>query len=147
MSLQIEQLTSGLTLAHCCFEREAMDTVFAIEQPDAFITNTGSALHIPRCPPGTVHSLSRVGKRPRNALPLVALSSHRTCYRKLPSETVWHFCRNCQNWPRAGYQERDNSNPPHEFCRNCIEMHHDEKCEWANAELSLARLYRGTGDY
>jgi hypothetical protein len=128
-------------------KREAMDTVFAIKQPDAFITNTASALHTPAVPPGAVHSLSRIGKRPRNGLPLVAPSSHRTLYRKLPTEPLWHFCRNCQNWPRAGYEERDNQNPPLKFCRNCLEMHHEERCEWANVELSAARSYRGIGDY
>ena len=97
----------------------------------------------PAVPPGTCSSPSRVGKRPRMRHFNVALRLHRTFYRKLPDEQVWHFCRNCPNWPRAGYEERDNRNPPHEFCRGCIEMHHEEACEWANVELSPARSYRG----
>ena len=72
----------------------------------------------------------------------VGVRLHRTFYRKLPDEQAWHFCRNCPSWPRAGYEERDNRNPPHEFCRGCIEMHHEETCDWANVELSPARSYR-----
>jgi len=107
--------------------------------------NTAFTLtHIPAVPPGTCSSPSRVGKRPRMRHFNLALSLQRTFYRKLRDEQVWHFCRNCPNWPRAGYEERDNRNPPHEFCRGCIEMHHEETCEWANVELSPARSYRGS---
>jgi hypothetical protein len=43
-----------------------MDPVFAIKQPDAFITNTASSLHLSLVPPGTAPIAFRLGKRPRS---------------------------------------------------------------------------------
>ena len=63
----------------------------------------------------------------------------KTFYRKLPIENVWHFCRNCEHWPRSGYQQRDNSDPPYSFCNGCIQMHRDGKCEWFHEEASPPR--------
>jgi len=60
----------------------------------------------------------------------------KTFYRKLPSEKVWHFCRNCEHWPRSGYEQRDSSDPPYSFCNGCIQMHRDGKCEWFHEEAS-----------
>lgn len=58
----------------------------------------------------------------------------KTYYRKLPRESVWHFCGNCENWPRSGYEQRDSSDPPNSFCAGCIQKHRDGKCEWLNEE-------------
>jgi hypothetical protein len=58
----------------------------------------------------------------------------KTFYRKLPSENVWHFCRNCEHWPRSGYEQRDSSDPPYSFCNGCIQKHRDGKCEWFHEE-------------
>ena len=55
-------------------------------------------------------------------------------YRKLPRDNVWHFCRNCENWPQSRYEQRDNSDPPNSFCADCIQKHRDGKCEWLNEE-------------
>lgn len=63
----------------------------------------------------------------------------KTFYRKLPRENVWHFCRNCEHWPRSGFEQRDSSDPPYSFCNGCIQMHRDGKCEWFNEEASPPR--------
>jgi hypothetical protein len=48
----------------------------------------------------------------------------RTFYRKLPHENVWHFCRECENWPQFGYGERDDTDSRSvTFCARCIEHH------------------------
>ena len=141
------QLTSGLNFAPHATEREAMDTVFATKQPDAFLQVQRPPFTYPAVPPGTGPIAFRLGKRPRRSYFIVAQPTHQTFYRKLPNETAWHFCRNCEKWPHAGFEERDNYNPPHEFCHDCIKKHRDERCEWANIELSSARSYRRAGDY
>jgi hypothetical protein len=61
----------------------------------------------------------------------------RTFYRKLPHENVWHFCRNCENWPHFGYGERnDTDSHPVTFCPKCIHHHRASECEWLHLELS-----------
>jgi len=63
----------------------------------------------------------------------------KTFYRKLRSENVWHFCRNCEHWPRSGYEQRESTDPPHSFCNSCIQKHRDGKCEWFHEEASSPR--------
>ena len=61
----------------------------------------------------------------------------RTFYRKLPHENVWHFCRNCENWPQFGYGERkDIDFHSATFCPRCIQHHRESQCEWVHLELS-----------
>src|SRR5688572_10690673 len=122
-------------------------TPYLLQATGRLLTNTASLLSRARRPFWDVYRFPHRQASGEMSHFIVALPSHRTFYRKLPKETAWHFCRNCENWPHAGYEERDNHNPPHEFCRGCIQKHRDERCEWANVELSPARSYRGTGDY
>ncbi len=63
----------------------------------------------------------------------------KTFYRKLPRESVWHFCRNCEHWPQSSYEQRDSSDPPYSFCNGCIQKHRDGKCEWFHEEASPAK--------
>jgi hypothetical protein len=60
----------------------------------------------------------------------------KTFYRKRPRESVWHFCINCEHWPRSGYEQRDSLDPPYSFCNGCIQKHRDGKCEWFHEEAS-----------
>jgi len=66
----------------------------------------------------------------------------RTFYRKLPHETVWHFCRKCENWPQFGYGERrDTDSHSATFCSRCIQHHRTSHCEWLHLELSPEPLF------
>ena len=142
-------LTSGLTFALRVIRAGGDGHRICYKQPDAFFYKYSVPPHIfpSAVPLGPLIAFPRRQASGEMSHFIVALPSHRTFYRKLPKETAWHFCRNCENWPQAAYEERDNHYPPHEFCRRCIQKHRDERCEWANVELSQARFYRGTGDY
>ena len=59
----------------------------------------------------------------------------RTFYRKYNLTEIWHFCRNCENWPQRYYEET--ADPPAiGFCLSCIQNHRDDRCEWAHLEES-----------
>jgi hypothetical protein len=44
------------------------------------------------------------------------------------------LCSNCENWPKAAYEERDSVNPPPEFCPICIQSQRRQCCMWARTE-------------
>lgn len=59
----------------------------------------------------------------------------RTFYRKSNLTDVWHFCRECENWPLRYYEEIADS-PVIGFCLSCIQKHRDERCHSAHLEES-----------
>ncbi len=126
------------------FERERW-TPYSIKQPDAFLQIQGPPFHIARKP--------LLG--PSNRFPERQASGKRVT----SSWRYRHTELSTENYPtrqsgisagivRIGLEQvtrRENHNPPHEFCRDCIQKHRDERCEWANVELSPARFYRELG--
>ena len=65
----------------------------------------------------------------------------RTFYRKSDLTDIWHFCRNCENWPSRYYEEKPGQDPPLiGFCLNCIQEHRDQPCEWTHLEVSPSWL-------
>jgi hypothetical protein len=44
----------------------------------------------------------------------------RTFYRKSNLTDIWHFCRECENWPLRYYEEIADS-PVIGFCLSCIQ--------------------------
>jgi hypothetical protein len=60
------------------------------------------------------------------------MSDMRTFYRRSTLTEIWHFCRECENWPQH-YQEI--ADPPViGFCLSCIQRHRDERCQSAHLE-------------
>lgn len=41
-------------------------------------------------------------------------------WRKRRGKDTWHFCTNCQNWPRSDYDERSTKPTTGEFCNECL---------------------------
>jgi hypothetical protein len=59
----------------------------------------------------------------------------RTFYRKSNLTDIWHFCRECENWPLRYYEEIAES-PVIGFCLSCIQKHRDEQCQSTHLEES-----------
>jgi hypothetical protein len=59
----------------------------------------------------------------------------RTFYRKSNLTDIWHFCRECENWPLRYYEEIADS-PVIGFCLSCIQKHRDKRCQLAHLEES-----------
>jgi hypothetical protein len=59
----------------------------------------------------------------------------RTFYRKSNLTDIWHFCRECENWPLRYYEEIADS-PVIGFCLSCIQKHRDKRCQSAHLEES-----------
>ena len=58
----------------------------------------------------------------------------RTFYRKSNLTDIWHFCRECENWPLRYYEETVDP-PVIGFCLSCIQQHRDERCQSAHLEV------------
>ena len=56
-------------------------------------------------------------------------------YRKSNLTELWHFCRECENWPLRYYEETVDP-PVIGFCLSCIQKHRDERCQSAHLEES-----------
>lgn len=41
-------------------------------------------------------------------------------YRRKKGSDTWHWCKNCSNWPRYGYDERTSKPTTGEFCNECL---------------------------
>ena len=59
----------------------------------------------------------------------------RTFYRKSNLTDIWHFCRECENWPLRYYEEIADS-PVIGFCLSCIQKHRYKRCQSAHLEAS-----------
>lgn len=63
-------------------------------------------------------------------LPNRANSPKKTSYRRAQGDNAWHFCRNCQKWPAANYEEKDVDQPPMGgFCFECIQKQRERNCD------------------
>ncbi len=40
-------------------------------------------------------------------------------YRKRIGSDTWHFCKNCSNWPTAGYKTSGQKPKSGEYCNEC----------------------------
>jgi hypothetical protein len=63
------------------------------------------------------------------------MADMRTFYRKSNLTVIWHFCRECKNWPLRHYQETAET-PVIGFCLSCIQNHRDGRCQSAHLEES-----------
>ena len=48
--------------------------------------------------------------------------------RRLKSDT-WHFCSNCSNWPKKGYQAKTQLPTTGELCDQCKGKRKKDKCK------------------
>ncbi len=49
-------------------------------------------------------------------------------YRRRKGKDTWHFCSNCQNWPRSGYDERTSKPTTGELCNECRSKKANNDC-------------------
>ena len=40
-------------------------------------------------------------------------------YRRRKGKDAWHFCSNCSNWPKSGYEKRSSRPATGEQCNQC----------------------------
>jgi DNA-binding response OmpR family regulator len=69
-------------------------------------------------PSALVRTVQRLLRKSKAQLSVVA-SSHELYRRKQGSE-VWHFCRNCSQWPGEDYVEQRHLRRTDEVCNECI---------------------------
>jgi len=43
-----------------------------------------------------------------------------TTYRRRRGHDIWHWCRDCSNWPTFDYEERTTKPSSGELCNECI---------------------------
>ena len=49
-------------------------------------------------------------------------------YRRRENNDTWHFCKNCSNWPRQDYVERETKPTTGELCNECIAKERNGTC-------------------
>jgi len=49
-------------------------------------------------------------------------------YRKRKGGDTWHFCANCSNYPKSGYDSRDSKPTNGEFCNECMAKKKSGNC-------------------
>ncbi len=49
-------------------------------------------------------------------------------FRRITTRDTWHFCRNCSNWPKTGYQTRTTPPAIVEICNECLKKKLHDKC-------------------
>ena len=49
-------------------------------------------------------------------------------YRKRKGNDTWHFCKNCSNYPKSGYDERVTKPTTGEFCNECLAKRKNNNC-------------------
>ena len=50
-------------------------------------------------------------------------------YRRRNGGSVWHFCRNCADWPTSDYSEQIVEPPRDALCAACCEKSEQLQCE------------------
>jgi hypothetical protein len=51
-------------------------------------------------------------------------------YRKeIHGKNVWHWCKNCSNWPEADYEKRPEKPYWGELCNECRNLEQQGQCE------------------
>lgn len=48
-------------------------------------------------------------------------------YRRKNGSDTWHWCRNCSNDPKSGYDVR-NTRPSYDLCNQCLGKERNNEC-------------------
>ncbi|HEV8725255.1 MAG TPA: response regulator [Candidatus Binatia bacterium] len=70
-------------------------------------------------PSALVRTVQRLLPKSKAQLTAVASSTYEV-YRRKPESEVWHFCRNCSQWPAEDYIEQRHLRSTDEVCSECI---------------------------
>jgi hypothetical protein len=51
-----------------------------------------------------------------------------TVFRRKRSRDTWHFCTNCEDWPKDDYVEKNQKPNDGEFCNQCRAKERQDTC-------------------